>query len=130
MNMNSLIIVAGSTRARLFRTGHPSDPQAPVELIEVGRVDADADAGPRSEPFARQVAARAASFARDHFCNPVIVSAARAVEGALLRELERALPQAQIRRIPADLSALGPRRLMRALEEREAFAPRLYPVQA
>jgi protein required for attachment to host cells len=135
MNMNSLIIAAGAARAHLYRTGHPNDVDAPVELIEIETLTSN-ESQSRTEPpsndshqrFAHRIAERAAVFAHDHFCNPVILTANDAISAELLSELEHELPRAYIRRIATDLSELDARELMRALQKEEAFAPRLYPM--
>jgi hypothetical protein len=133
MNMNSLIIVADPVRARFYRTGHPNDPHAPVELIEIDNLafgEGEADAESARRQFAHRIVERAAAFAFDHYCNPVILTGAQALAELLLPELEHELPQLYIRPITADLSALGQPELLRALEKEEAFSPRHYPILA
>jgi hypothetical protein len=103
MNMNSLVIVADPSRARLFRTAATNLAEVPIELIEVGSLQAceprvrdprretqgaggEADNG-SSETlpgFAHRVAVGAAQFAHDHFCNPFIVVSDQPVSAALL----------------------------------------------
>jgi hypothetical protein len=39
MNLNSLIIAADASRARLFRTAQTNLEQAPVELLEIAAVE-------------------------------------------------------------------------------------------
>ena len=73
MNLNSLIIVADASRARLFRTAQTNVVAEPVELIEIDAVEAEAPAAPAGADAApadavlsdrsRRVASRAAQFA-------------------------------------------------------------------
>jgi hypothetical protein len=142
MNMNSLVIVADASRARLFRTAATNLAEAPIELIEVGSLQAceprvrdprretqgaggEADNG-SSETlpgFAHRVAVGAAQFAHDHFCNPFIVVSDQPVSAALLAALAHEVPNGHIRRVTADVVQLPPRELMRELERRAAFIP-------
>ena len=142
MNMNSLVIVADAARARLFRTAATTCTEAPVELIEIGSLNAsetpDRSLGKEGEPesrgaeaapvdalprFANRIAVRAAQFAHYHFCNPFIVVSDEPVSAALLRELAHELPNAHVRRVTADVAQLPPRDLMQELQERAAFTP-------
>ena len=140
--MNSLVIVADASCARLFRTAATDATQAPVELIEVGSLhlsetedrsppkDARVE-GRVGEPapvetlprFANRIAVRAAQFAHYHFCNPFIVVSEEPESAAILGELAHELPNAHVRRVTADVAQLPPRELMRALQERAAFTP-------
>jgi protein required for attachment to host cells len=128
MNMNSLVIVADTARARLFRTAKTSDAEVGIELLEVEALDAK-DAIPTSAVgddlprFARQIASHAAQFAHYHFCNPFIVVASPPVSMAIFGELERELPNAHVRRVTAEMGELPPRELIRELLERAAFTP-------
>jgi hypothetical protein len=136
MNMNSLIIVADASRARLFRTAQTNVAEDPIELVEIDAVEADAnpqESGPSNlcladsshgdrdlGRFALQLAERVARFAEFHLCNPVIVTAAREVSSALIAELEHRLPNGYIHRVTGDFAGLSPRALMHELQEREA----------
>jgi hypothetical protein len=124
MNMNSLVIVADATCARLFRTAKTGDAEAAVELVEIDALDASASAAEDALPsLAKQVAAHAAQFAHYHFCNPLIVAASLPVSTAIFGELERALPNAHVRRVTGDMAHLPPRELMQQLQARAAFTP-------
>jgi protein required for attachment to host cells len=154
MNLNSLIIVADASRARLFRTAQTNIVAEPVELIEIDAIDCPAgrigpaNANEASSPygvsasdaphveargdaplsgFARQIAARAAQFAHYHFCNPVIVAAPADVYMAIQAELARELPHVYTRSVIGDIAELPPRQLMHDLQERGAFAAVHYP---
>lgn len=133
MNMNSLIIVADASRARLFRTAQTNVAAEPVELIEIDAVDAHApaaDAAPADaalSDLSRRVAACAAQFAHYHFCNPVIVAAPDDVYAAIQRELARELPHVSTRSVIADVAELPPRQLMHDLQRRGAFSAVHYP---
>ena len=142
MNMNSLVIVSDAECARMFRTAKTAAPKAPVELVEIETIHAS-PAGPHEAargaraaaagtapaaggelaPFATQIAARAAQFAHYHFCNPVLVVASETVSTAIFAELERALPNAHVRRVVADLGALRAPEILRQLEDAAAFEP-------
>ena len=136
MNMNSLVLVADAASARLFRTANSGVGNAPIELVEIDAIRASgAGQGTsmkRESPtagakelalFARNIADRAAEFAHYHFCNPIIVVAGPDVSAAILSELERALPNAHIRRVMGDMAELSAPELMRELLERAAFTP-------
>ncbi|HTV20540.1 MAG TPA: hypothetical protein VMG12_17775 [Polyangiaceae bacterium] len=128
MNMNSLVIVAGAARARMFRTAKTASPKVPVELLELDAMEAsanDARGGGAAElaDWARQIAMRASQFAHYHFCNPILVVASEAVSAAILAELERALPNVPVRRLPGDYVELRPHELMPVLQEQAAFEP-------
>lgn len=142
MNMNSLVIVADASRARLFRTAVTPVANAPVELVEIEslhatetpdqslRMDARADAtgaGSASAEalprFANRIAVRAAEFAHYHFCNPFIVVSDESVSTAILGELAHELPNSHVRRVMANVADLPPRELMQELQERAAFTP-------
>jgi hypothetical protein len=147
MNLNSLIIAADASHARLYRTAHPNDAPSQVELIEVDalmRVDAseasaNADEGcmqgqargasneptgdARLQAFARRIAERAATFARYHFCNPMIVSATADTYPALRDELARELPHVYVRSVIGDIAQLPAPELLNALSARKMFAP-------
>lgn len=154
MNLNSLVIVADASRARLFRTAQTNVVAEPVELIEidaiqrpearVGGSDPDWASSPRSanrpdadhvdappddslSGFSRQIAERAARFAHYHFCNPVIVAAPVDVHAAIQTELARELPRVYTRSVIDDIAQLPPRQLMHDLQERGAFAAAHYP---
>jgi hypothetical protein len=154
MNLNSLLIVADASRARLFRTAQTNVAAEPVELIEIDAVErpegrvgaADPDEAPSpsgataSDPhhveargdaplggFAHQTAVRAARFAHYHFCNPVIVAAPGDVYTAIQAELARELPHVYTRSVIGDFAQLPPRQLMHDLRERGAFAAVHYP---
>jgi protein required for attachment to host cells len=153
MNLNSLIIVADASRARLYRTAQTNVAAEPVELIEIDAVerpeardaasDPERTSSPRSADrsahhveapggdslsgFSRQVAERAARFAHYHFCNPVIVAAPGEVYTAIQRELARELPHVYTRSVIGDVAQLPPRQLMHDLQEGGAFAAVHYP---
>ena len=152
MNMNSLVIAVQPARACIYRTAHPNDVHAPVELIEIDTISAQNDAGgggrsaisgvpaqnstsaaPLSNGakrlFAHRIAERAAAFAHEHFCNPVILTASEGLSDLLLVELEHELPRTYIRSVAADVSNLNQRELLRALEEEEAFTAKQYPMR-
>lgn len=124
--MNSLVIVADATHARMFRTARTESAQLPVELVEIDAVHAPQQGRTAGEGLAEvvhQVAARAAAFSRHHFCNPILVVANAAVCSAILAALERELPNAHVRRVLAELATLAAPEIMRHLEERGAFDP-------
>jgi len=137
MNMNSLVLVADAASARLFRTANSGVAKAPIELIEMDAIHAPGAAGQDASMeraslsdgaralalFARDIADRAAEFAHYHFCNPIIVVAGPGVSASILSELERALPNAHIRRVTGDMAALSAPELMHELLERAAFTP-------
>jgi protein required for attachment to host cells len=142
MNMNSLIIVADASRARLFRTAATDVAEPAVELIEIDSLNASepSDGAPRqdertangeAEPgpseslrrFADRIAVHAAQFAHGHFCNPLIVVSDQPVSTAILAGLARELPNVHIRRVTADVAQLPPRELMQELQQRAAFTP-------
>ena len=137
MNMNSLVLVADAACARLFRTANSGVGKAPIELVEIDAIHASeavrerpsmkhesVDAGASELAlFARNIADKAAEFAHYHFCNPVIVVAGPEVSAAILSELERALPNAHIRRVLGDIAELSAPELMEELLERAAFTP-------
>ena len=138
MNLNSLIIAADTSRARLFRTGQTNAVQTPLELLEVEAIEratvppAQTNASLASSDdelraFARQIARRAAHFAEYHFCNPVIVSAAPGVLPVLSAELERELPHVYVRSVSGEVASLPAPELLDALCRREAFTPVHYP---
>jgi hypothetical protein len=132
MNLNSLIIVADLSRARLFRTAQTTAGDEPLELIELAHLERSDSEGRGSStenpsPFSRHVARRAAQFAEHHFCNPVITVADTGVLPALSNELESALPSVYLRSVYADLTDLGPPELLRELMKREAFTPKQHP---
>ncbi len=136
MNMNSLIIVADASRARLFRTAQTNVVAEPVELIEIDAVAAGAPAAPdpgaaSADPplsgLARRVAERAAQFAHYHFCNPVIVAAPDEVYAAIQTELARELPHVYTRSVIGNVAELPPRQLMHDLQQRGAFTAVHYP---
>jgi protein required for attachment to host cells len=124
MNMNSLVIAADASRARLFRTAQTNVGEHPVELIEIDVLDdseAQAHDAVELRRFAEQIAERAAQFARYHFCNPVVLAAPSAVSSVMLAELERKLSNVYIHPIIGDMARLPARALMLALQERAAF---------
>jgi hypothetical protein len=149
MNLNSLVIVADASRARLFRTAQTNVPSEPVELIEVdalqrsetlgeaptaGRrhsIHTGAPEGQRDElrQFARNIANRAARFAEYHFCSPVIVAGELDVSSAVQDELGRELPGVYTRAFSGDAASLPPRELLRDLARRGAFEAVRYPCQ-
>jgi hypothetical protein len=139
MNLNSLIIAADASRARLFRTAQTNLEQTPVELLEVDAIERGsttsnkADAG--SEPqrkeelraYVRQIAERGAHFAEYHFCNPIIVSATHGVSPLLVEALEREVPHVYLRSVSGDAASLPTSELLDSLREQEAFTPVRYP---
>jgi protein required for attachment to host cells len=140
MNLNSLVIVADASRARLFRTAQTNVAAEPVELIEIdaierpprsaNRSNADHVAAPGDDSlsgFSRQIAERAARFAHYHLCNPVIVAAPGDVYAAIQTELARELPRVYTRSVIGDIAQLPPHQLMHDLQERGAFAAVHYP---
>jgi hypothetical protein len=125
MNLNSLIIVADASRARLFRTAQTNEVAEPVELIEIEAIEGPEQrlGGPDAlNGFARQIARCAAGFAQYHFCNPVIVAAPGDIYDAIQSALARELPHAYTRSVIGDIAQLPPRKLLRDLQERGAFA--------
>jgi hypothetical protein len=160
MNLNSLIIVADSSRARMFRTAQTTDSAAPFELIELNTVELSefGGTGSRTENhsaldravaplshtapdktrrhqdnllrFAHEVAQRAAEFARYHVCNPVVVAANDEVLTVLLTALEREIPNTYVRSICEELTDLSPSALLLDLQKRHALAATQYPVRA
>jgi len=137
MNMNSLVLVANAASARLFRTANSGVPKAPIELIEMGAIHssgaAEQGVSTKREPLsvsakelallARGIADKAAEFAHFHFCNPIIVVARLDVSAAILSELERALPNAHIRRVSGDMAELDAPEIMQRLLDQAAFSP-------
>jgi protein required for attachment to host cells len=157
MNLNSLIIVADASRARLFRTAQTNVVAEPVELIEIDAIErpearvggsdpdepfapcsASASAAHHAEArddaplsgFAHEIAVRAARFAHYHFCNPVIVAAPGDVYTAIQAELARELPHVYTRSVIGDIAQLPSRQLMHDLQERGVFAAVRHPHQA
>jgi protein required for attachment to host cells len=148
MNLNSLIIVADDSRARLLRTAQTNMPEEPVELIEVdalqrseepgeastsGRRDSGrpgATEGDALRKFAHQIANRAARFAEYHYCNPLIVAGELEVSSIVLDELGRELPGVYTRSLTGDVASLPLRDLMRDLLKRGAFEAAKYPCPA
>lgn len=138
MNLNSLVIAADASRARLFRTAQTNRGAEPVELIEIEVIEAEAPVPESSRcdgsvadrshggrdlaSFATRVAERVARFAQYHFCNPVVVAATHEVSSALLVELEHRLSNVYIHRITGDFAGLQPRALMHELLRQEAFS--------
>jgi hypothetical protein len=148
MNLNSLIIVADASRARLFRTAQTNIAAEPVELIEieaiegpekrVGQPDIDPSARLTAEAagarppdarrdaplsaFAQRIAQCAAGFAQYHFCNPVIVAGPGDIYAAIQSALARELPHVYTRSVIGDIAQLPPRQLLRDLQQRGAFA--------
>jgi protein required for attachment to host cells len=136
MSINSLIIVADASRARLFRTAGTNVAEAPIELVEVGAVEAAArDPRPRDgglaqgthggrdfRDFAVQIAQEVASFAQYHFCNPVVLVATREVSSTLMDELEHRLSNVNLHRVSGDLTGLPPPALLQELQQREALS--------
>lgn len=135
MNMNSLIIVADASRARLFRTAQTNVAEAPVELVELDSVEAPvreaahrdrgladrAQSDADLDSFAIRVAERVARFASHHFCNPVVVTAPQELSASLVAELEYRLSDGCIHRIAGDFSGLPAPELLHELQKREAF---------
>lgn len=129
--MNSLIIAVDASRARLFRTAATNIGEEPVELIEIGVVDAPEALGGRdgkgpddveARRFARDIADRVVRFAEHHFSNPVIVVAVRELSSAILAELEHRLSNASIHQIIGETARLPPPALLRELSKRQAFS--------
>jgi protein required for attachment to host cells len=117
--MNSLIIVADASRARLFRIAKASGSEDSNELIELDSVrDTGAIAGQTAAPrFAERIARQAARFALHHVCNPVVVAAPPGTSRPLLDALERQLPETYIRSIVRDMTALEPPELLHDLQQ-------------
>ena len=113
--MNTLIIVADTQRARLFRLAHRAGSREPLELIEIDSIQNASEAHAALD-FPVRVAEHAATFARYHVCNPVIVTAPLATSRTLLRELERQLPETYILPLACDLSAVEPSELLPSLQ--------------
>ncbi len=135
MNMNSLIIVAGGTGARLFRTARTNNTSVPVELLQLaalvdpeasgdGVAGAPAGSGGRESPrFAHQIAENVARFARDHVCNPVILVTPQASSSLLLGEIERELPKGvYVRSLVGELTELTPTEVLQDLQDRGALS--------
>jgi hypothetical protein len=148
MYHNSLIIAADGSTARLFRIAETNDDARPVELIEVGTVTASDTAGfmvpaatpplsstkdatherPRARaeevpgPLARRVAERAAEFGEHHYCNPVFVLASQALWPVISEEVERKLPNANVRPIYGEVAGLAPQQILERLQQHEGFA--------
>jgi protein required for attachment to host cells len=147
MNLNSLVIAADASRARLYRTAHPNDLESEVELIEmdtIGRFEpheAPAEArqgcsadearsahgspvklqGDELPDFARRIAQRTAKFAQFHYCNPVVILATADMYPALLDELARELPHVYVRSVIGDTARLPAAEIMKVLLEHEVF---------
>jgi protein required for attachment to host cells len=142
MNMNSLVIVADASRARLFRTAATNVAEPTIELIEIDSLNAaePPDQAPRQDElaangeaenvpseslrrFADRIAIHTAQFAHGHFCNPFIVVSDQPVSAAILAGLARELPNVHVRRVTADVAQMPPRELMQELQQRAVFTP-------
>jgi len=126
MNLNSLVIAADASSARLFRTGQTNHVEEPVELIQIDQLEPAAQ-----EPglFARQIAERVARFAELHLCNPIIIAATSAMSPVLTAEIEREVPRSYVRPVVGDWAELPVRQLMDDLRERGAFSAVHYSCQ-
>jgi protein required for attachment to host cells len=118
-DMNTLIIVADDSHARLYRIAKTADSEELIPIEPMGNAGAHSREQARAAPqdFAENIARHAARFALYHVCNPVVVAAPAGTSERLLAELERQLPEAYIRSLVRDMVGVEPAELLQVVRQ-------------